>query len=201
MIIDPKSLSSRDAYRLLVSCIVPRPIAFITSVDAKGKVNAAPYSFFNALSAAPPLLIVSAVRKKGAKKKTTENVLSKGEFVVNMVTESLVESMNLSSGDFPPEVSKVEQLGLSLLPSESVSVPRIAESPVNCECVLTKHLTLADETLDLLIGEIRRYHIDDSLIADGVVDQKRLRSVARMGGKYYAVIERLFELDSPKPRK
>ena len=201
MIIDPQSLNSRDAYGLLVSCIVPRPIAFITSVNTKGRVNAAPYSFFNALSASPPLLVVSAARSKGAKKGTTENILSRKEFVVNLISESLLEKMILSTGDFPPEVSKVEEIGLSLLPSQSVAVPRIAESPVSCECTLYKHFTLADETLDLLIGEIRRYHIADSLFTEGVVDQKRLKPVSRMGGRYYAVIERILEFSAPARRK
>jgi len=92
-------------------------------------------------------------------KHTTENILLRREFVVNIVNESLVNSMHLSSADFPPEISKMDQLGLTLLPSVRIAVPRIAESPVNIECTLHKHIALEEEGVDLIIGEIRQYHV------------------------------------------
>ena len=198
MIIDPASLASKEAYALLVSVVVPRPIAFVTSLDASNVVNAAPYSFFNAIASSPPLIIFSAARKKGALKHTAENILSRREFVINIVNEALVDSMNFSSADFPPEISKMDQLGITLLPSIRIAVPRIAEAPVNIECTLHKHIPLDDEAVDLIIGEIRQYHVRDELMSGGVIDQKLLRPIARMGGNYYATIDNLFEMERYK---
>ena len=195
MIIDPAALASKEAYALLVSAVVPRPIALVTSLNAHHLVNAAPYSFFNAITSSPPLIIFSAGRKKGAMKHTTENILLRREFVVNIVNESLVISMHLSSADFPPEISKMDQLGLTLLPSVRIAVPRIAESPVNIECTLHKHIALEEEGVDLIIGEIRQYHVRDELMSGGVIDQKLLKPIARMGGDYYATIDNLFEME------
>jgi flavin reductase (DIM6/NTAB) family NADH-FMN oxidoreductase RutF len=194
MIIDPASLASREAYALLVSTVVPRPIAFVTSVNARNVVNAAPYSFFNAIASSPPLVIISAARKRGAMKHTTENILLRKEFVINIVNDALVSAMNLSSADFPADVSKMDQLGVTLLPSLKISVPRIAESPVNCECTLYRHIEIGDDPVDLIIGEILRYHVRDEIISNGVIDQKMLKPIGRMGGNYYAAIEALFEL-------
>jgi flavin reductase (DIM6/NTAB) family NADH-FMN oxidoreductase RutF len=139
--------------------------------------------------------MISAGRKKGAMKHTTENILLQKEFVINIVNESLVDVMNLSSADFPPEISKMDQLGLSLVPSVQISVPRIAESPVNCECTLHRHIIVGDDTVDLIIGEIRQFHVKDELISGGVIDQNMLKPIARMGENYYAMIENLFEME------
>ncbi len=194
MVIDPKTLSSREMYNLLVSAVVPRPIAFITSMNVDDNVNAAPYSFFNAISSSPPLVIISAGRKNGAMKHTAENILRVKEFVVNIVTEQLLQLMKLSSAVFPPEISEIEQSSLTLAPSERIRTPRIAESPVNFECVLHRHLEVGNEPGDLIIGEIVQFHVKDELYSLGSVDQKKLRPIARMGGKYYAAIENLFEM-------
>jgi flavin reductase (DIM6/NTAB) family NADH-FMN oxidoreductase RutF len=195
MVIDPKTLSSRETYNLLVGAVVPRPIAFITSINEHGTVNAAPYSFFNAIASSPPLVILSVTRKNGAMKHTAENILHAKEFVVNIVTEQLLQSMNISSGDFPPEISEIEQSNLTLAPSISIRTPRIAESPVNFECALHRHLEVGNEPVDLIIGEIVQFHVKDELYSLGAIDQKSLRPIARMGGKYYATIENLFEMD------
>ncbi len=197
MDIDPKTFSSREVYNLLVSAVVPRPIAFITSMNKKGKVNAAPYSFFNAIASSPPLVIISAARKKGAMKHTAENILDVKEFVVNIVTEEWLQSMKISSADFPPEISELERSSLTLAPSVTIRTPRIAESPVNLECTLYRHLEVGNEPVDLIIGEITQFHVKDELYSLGAIDQKKLKPVARMGGKYYATIENLFEMERP----
>jgi flavin reductase (DIM6/NTAB) family NADH-FMN oxidoreductase RutF len=199
MIIDSKSLSSRDAHVLLVSAIVPRPIAFITSMNASGSVNAAPYSFFNAVASSPPLLMVSAARKNGSMKHTAENILRAKEFVVNIVTEQLLRSMNDASANLPREASDFEHGNLTLASSMTVRTPGIAESPVRLECALHRHLELGSEPVDLIIGEILQFHIDDHLYSAGTIDQKKLKPIARMGGSYYAEIEHLFEIDNPRP--
>jgi flavin reductase (DIM6/NTAB) family NADH-FMN oxidoreductase RutF len=195
MIIDPATLAPREAYALFVSTVVPRPIAFVTSMDAHNVVNAAPYSFFNAIASSPPLVLFSAARKKGAPKHTTENILLRKEFVINIVNESLLNSMNLSSGDFPPEISKMNRLGLTFVPSVRISVPRIAESPIGLECTLNRHIVLDGGAVDLMIGEVCRYHVWDELMTEGTVDQKLLKPIARMGGKYYATVDNLFEME------
>ncbi len=195
MVIDPKTLSSRETYNLLIGAVVPRPIAFITSMNVLDHVNAAPYSFFNAIASSPPLVIISAARKNGAMKHTAENILRVKEFVVNIVTEQLLQSMNISAGDFPPEISEIEQSHLTLAPSLSIRTPRIAESPVNFECVLHRHLEVGNEPVDLIIGEIVQFHVEDVLYSSGVIDQINLKPIARMGGKYYATVENLFEME------
>ena len=194
MIIDPAKLSRRESYNFLVSAIAPRPIAFVTSMNREKVVNAAPFSFFNAVSGSPPIIMISAGRKEGAMKHTTENILSRKEFVVNLVTEDLVHSMNVASADFPSDVSEVEFAKLTLLPSEVVSVPRIGESHLNCECVFTQHLLIGNAT-DLILGEIVRYHIQDEFLMDGKLDQEKFRPVARMGGNFYSRSSDLFELE------
>lgn len=194
MIIDPKKLSRRDSYNLLVSAIAPRPIAFVTTMSPEGVVNAAPFSFFNAVSGSPPIIMISAGRKEGTMKHTAENILSRKEFVVNLVTEDLVRSMNIASADFPSDVSEVEFAKLTLLPSEVVSVPRIGESHLNCECVFVQHLLIGNAT-DLILGEIVRYHMRDRLMTDGTLDQQKFRPVARMGGNFYSRSSDLFELE------
>ncbi len=201
MVIDPKKLSSREAYNLLVSAVVPRPIAFITSMNTHSGVNAAPYSFFNAIASAPPLVLFSSGRKNGARKHTAENILRVKEFVVNIVTETFLQSMNISSADFPPEISEIEQSNLTLAPSTIISTPRIAESPVNLECVLHRHVEVGIEPVDLIIGEVVQFHIEDSLYSRGTVDQNKLRPIARMGGNYYAAIENLFEMERHRLNK
>ena len=197
MIIDPAKLSRRDNYNFLVSAIAPRPIAFVTTINPENVVNAAPFSFFNAVSGAPPIIMISAGRKEGAMKHTAENILKRKEFVVNLVTEDLVHSMNVASADFPSEVSEIEFAKLTLLPGDVVSIPRIGESPVNCECVLVQHLLVGDAT-DLILGEIVRYHVGDELMTDGRLDQQKFRPVARMGGNFYSRSTDLFELERYK---
>jgi Conserved protein/domain typically associated with flavoprotein oxygenases, DIM6/NTAB family len=195
MIIDPKKLTSKEAYSLLVSAVVPRPIAFVTSMNAHNVVNAAPYSFFNAIASSPPLIMISAGRKKGIMKHTTENILRSKEFVVNVVTEDVLHSINISSADFPPEISEIEQTNLTLVPSISISTPRIAESPVNCECKLYQHFEVGNEPVDLIIGEVVQFHVKDELYSIGTINQYALKPIARMGGNYYAMIENLFEME------
>ena len=194
MVIDPKTLSSREAYNLLVSAVVPRPIALITSMNIDENVNAAPYSFFTAISSSPPLIIISVGRKNGAMKHTSENILRTKEFVVNIVTEKLLQSMNISAADFPPEISEIEQSNLTIAPSLSIKTPRIAESPVQCECVLHQHLEVGNEPVDLIIGEIVQFHIKDDLYSLGTISQENLKPIARMGGNFYSRTNDLFEL-------
>ena len=198
MVINPKTLSSKEMYNLLVSAVVPRPIAFVTTMNADENVNAAPYSFFNAVSSSPPLVMISVGRKNGAMKHTSENILRVKEFAVNIVTEQLLQSMNISAADFPSEVSEIEQSNLTLAPSLSIKTPRIAESPVQCECVLHRHMEVGNEPVDLIIGEIVQFHISDDLYSSGTINQEKFKPIARMGGNFYSRTTDLFELQRYK---
>ena len=198
MTIDPKTLTAREVYGLLISAIVPRPIAFVTSMDERDVVNAAPYSFFNAIASSPPLLMISANRKKGSQKQTTKNILARKEFVVNIVHEAMAVAVNTASADFPEEISKIDLLGVTLLPSLRISPPRIADSLVHCECTLYKHIEIGNEPVDLIIGEIVQFHVEDALFVDGVIDQTRFEPIARMGGNFYSRTNDLFQLERYK---
>lgn len=195
MTIDPRTLSPREAYNILVSAVVPRPIAFVTSMNSRNIVNAAPYSFFNALTGSPPLIMISVGRKKGEMKHTAENILRQKEFVVNLVTDELVHSMNISSADFPEGTSEIEQAKLTLVASTVIRTPRIAASKVNIECVLHKHLEIGTDPTDLIIGEIVQFHVKDEVFSNGAIDQGKLRPIARMGGNFYSRASDVFELE------
>ncbi len=194
MVIDPTTLSPREAYALFISAIVPRPIAFVTSMNEHKMVNAAPFSFFNAIASSPLLLMISIARKKGARKHTTENILHTKNFVVNVVTEDLVQAMNISAGDFPPDISEIEAAHLSLTPSIRITTPSIAEAAVRCECILHKHIEVGNEPSDLIIGEVVQFHVKEGFLSNGVIDQTKLRPVGRMGGNFYSKTNDVFEL-------
>lgn len=197
---DPKLLSKKENYQLLTSTITPRPIAFITSISEEGILNAAPFSYFNVISAEPPLLAVSIGRKAGQQKDTSRNILQVGEFVVHVTDEDNVKKVNQTSMNLSPDQSEVEKVGLSPTVSEVVGVPSLKESKVRFECKLEKHLVFeeGDSATDYIIGRIVSYHVDDDLYKDGFVQSKKLKPVARLGGKQYATLGKIFELDRPE---
>ena len=163
MQIDPALHSEADNYKLLTNIVVPRPIAWVTSVNPAGLVNLAPFSFFNAVGSDPLYLIVSiGERNDGAPKDTAANILRDGEFVVNLVTEDLIDAMNVSAADFPPERSEVAAAGLQCAPSVHVKPPRLAAAQASLECRLHQSLALGSNTL--VIGEIVMFHIADALV-------------------------------------
>jgi flavin reductase (DIM6/NTAB) family NADH-FMN oxidoreductase RutF len=190
-----------DIYRLLISCVTPRPIAWVTTVDAEGRVNLAPFSFFNAFGADPPIVLFAPNRKSdGSKKDTLANVEATGDFVVNAAVSDLAEEVNLSSKDLPHGESEVDLTGLSLSPSKKVKSPRLAESPLHLECVLRQVVRLGDRQLsaNLVIGEVVLFHIDDNLLdPQGRIDPRKLRTIARLGGNYYCHTSDLFEMKRP----
>ncbi len=157
-------------YKLLSSLVIPRPIAFISSLGANGVVNAAPYSFFNLMGDDPPILIVSMEqRAEGGLKDSARNILEAGEFVVNLVDEALAERMHAASTAFPPEVSEPAALGLALAASSAVKPPRLAEAPVAIECTLLQQIAIT-ATRNLFIGQVRWLHV-----RDGILDPATLR--------------------------
>jgi flavin reductase (DIM6/NTAB) family NADH-FMN oxidoreductase RutF len=193
---DFEALPPRDRYKLLISVVVPRPIALVTSLDDAGVVNAAPFSFFNALGSDPPIVVVApGDRSPGDPKDTARNICESGEFVVNLVDEAMAEPMNICAIDFPFGMSELAASGLTTLPSIGVLPPRIAESPVNLEC--RQHTTLQIGRNRVVIGEVLHLHIRDELIdAEKMyVHTHRMRAIGRMhGGGWYSKTSDLFEI-------
>ncbi|WP_440638570.1 flavin reductase family protein [Bradyrhizobium sp. PUT101] len=156
-------LTPRERYKVLTSFILPRPIAWVTSLGPTGVVNAAPFSFFNAFCEDPPLCMFAANRKpNGQDKDTFLNIQRTGEFVVNLADEPLARAMHESSGDFPPDIGEPDYLGLKLAPSTRIAVPRLADAPWAMECKLWKLIDVNDDRR-LIMGEGIHFHIRDEL--------------------------------------
>jgi flavin reductase (DIM6/NTAB) family NADH-FMN oxidoreductase RutF len=165
MQIDPSHQTNADNYKLLTNLVVPRPIAWVTSQSPTGRVNLAPFSFFNAVGSDPLYVIVSVGRRDtGEPKDTAKNILATGEFVVNLVTEDLFSAMNLSAADFPPGESELTAAGLHPAPSTRVKPPRLAESQASLECKLYKSEPIGPKTL--FIGEVIMFHVADHLVGE-----------------------------------
>ncbi|HQT25074.1 MAG TPA: flavin reductase family protein [Burkholderiales bacterium] len=163
MQIDPHLHSKADNYKLLTNLVVPRPIAWVTTLDEHGVVNLAPFSFFNAVGADPIYIIVSiGLRDSGESKDTAKNILAAGEFVVNLVTEPLLDAMNISAADFPPGTSELSASNLNQAPSAKIGVPRVAESEASLECRLHSSQKLGENTL--IVGEVVMFHVADHLV-------------------------------------
>ncbi len=181
-----EGMSAPDAYRLLSGAVVPRPIAWITTVDQHGRVNAAPFSAYNFVAHSPPMLAVNIARRPQGLKDTARNILATGEFVVNVVTVDALDAMNASSAEFPPEISEPERLGLALLPGQRVRVPRLAASPVHMECRLEQSVPLGRGINTLYIGEVLAFHLSTAVFDGRYIDTERLKPIARLGGPRYA---------------
>ncbi|ADU29027.1 flavin reductase family protein [Evansella cellulosilytica] len=197
--INPHSLSKKENYSMLTSAILPRPIAFVTSISTEGVVNAAPFSFFNVVSSEPPLISLSIGRKNGIMKDTSRNILDGKEFVVHVTDEENVEAANQAAANLPPDESEVKRGGLSLIDSIRVKTPGLKEAAVRMECMLEKHLVFQEDTTitDFIIGRVVQYHIADSVYKEGKIDVKKLKPVARLGGKDYTKLGDLFSLERP----
>jgi flavin reductase (DIM6/NTAB) family NADH-FMN oxidoreductase RutF len=201
MIIDVSTADVVSVYRALVGVVVPRPIAWVTTVDPSGRVNLAPFSFFNTFGANPPIVVFSpTLRRDGSKKDTLLNLEAVGEFVVNAAVDDLAAKVNATSAELPRGQSEVEYAGLSLASSVKVSPPRVAESPVHLECRVRQMMSVGDGPIaaNLVIGEVVLIHIDESVLdAAGQVDPRKLRAIARLGGNDYCRTSDLFQMERP----
>lgn len=186
------------------SLVVPRPIGWISTMSAAGEVNLAPFSYFNAMATDPPAVVFgcNGAHVEGGAKDTLENIRATGEFVVNIVTWELREKMNVTSATLPRKIDEMKEAGLEPLPSRLVRPPRVAASPVNLEC---RHL----QTVELptnnpsapnsaIFGQVIGIHIDDAILADGMIDMNRFKPVARLGYMDYTVVDNVFTLDRPR---
>jgi flavin reductase (DIM6/NTAB) family NADH-FMN oxidoreductase RutF len=203
MKLDPAALAPRDMYRVMIGLITPRPIAWVSTISPGGVTNLAPFSFFNGVAASPPTIVFSPVnRRDGSKKDTVLNIEANGEFVVNIVSHATRELMNATSEELPYEVSEFERCGITAISSERIRPPRVAESPVQLECVLHQIVRVGEGPLaaNLIIGRIVLVHLRDGLIDDkGRIDPRALDTIGRMGGSGYARTTELFSL--PRPRE
>jgi flavin reductase (DIM6/NTAB) family NADH-FMN oxidoreductase RutF len=202
MIIDPAEAGYPNVYKLMVGVILPRPIAFVSSVSPEGVRNLAPFSFFTAVSANPPVICFSPMIRGagGAHKDTLHNIEATGEFVVNVVSEDFAEQMNACSGDYPPDIDEFTVSGLTPVASDLVQPPRVAESKVNMECRLLQVVHVSPKPLggSLVLGEVLRFHVADELFSDFRIDPDKLRPIGRMGGPTYTRTTDRFNMERPK---
>ena len=201
MKIDPNNFEGFS--RVLTGVVVPRPIAFVSTMSADGVVNLAPYSFFNAVAYAPPTIVFSSSRQaageQGKQKDTLANIEETGEFVVNVVVDEIAEAMNRTSAEYPAEVSEFDVAGLTTSPSDVVAPPLVAESPVNMECRLKQVVPIGsgDHSHGLVIGEIVLMHVRDDIIQGHRIDQQKLKPVGRLAGNMYCYTTDTYELVRP----
>jgi flavin reductase (DIM6/NTAB) family NADH-FMN oxidoreductase RutF len=199
LVVDPATTPAPLIYKLLIGSIVPRPIAFVSTVSPDGAHNLAPFSFFNAVCAEPPV-ITFANGYRVPSKDTLANVRATGEFVVNIVTEEIAEAMNLCAGDYPAEASEFEISGLTPVASDLVKAPRVRESPINMECRVLQILDLSTKPHggSLVIGEVVRFHVDRALTNNFRIDADVLRAIGRMGGSEYTRTRERFAMVRPE---
>jgi flavin reductase (DIM6/NTAB) family NADH-FMN oxidoreductase RutF len=186
MRIDPSDLGAERIYRLMTGIVVPRPIAWVTSLSSKGVLNLAPFSAFTFVSQKPPMLAISVGRKAGVYKDTAHNILDTEEYVIHTADTPLMNAVHESSVEHPPEVSEVEQLNLETLPSECIKVPRLGAPPVAMECRFRQCFEFGEARSRLIVGEVLMFHIRDGLVNNGKIETGALDPIARIGGPRYA---------------
>jgi flavin reductase (DIM6/NTAB) family NADH-FMN oxidoreductase RutF len=196
MEIDPEEVSSM--YRTLAGAVVPRPIAWVSTTEPEGVDNLAPYSFFNVVAVDPSVVMFAPVDDSDSPeglKDTPRNVRETGEFVVNVVTESVAEAMNETSATLSPGESEFDRADLTRAASRVVAPPRVAESPVAFECSLYEMLDVGDSSM--VLGEVEWVHADDDVTTDGKLDVQKLDAVGRLSGSLYATTENRFSMERP----
>ncbi|MEI2364833.1 flavin reductase family protein [Niallia circulans] len=200
--IDPKTISERENYKFLIGSIIPRPIAFVTSLSEEGVLNGAPFSYFNIVSSNPPMISLSIQRSNGKPKDTARNILNKREFVIHIVDEQNVDKINQTAASLAPSESEIELAGLTPIDSSAISVPGIKEAKIRMECVLEHSLELGGTEglpgCDFLIGRVVHYHIDSTLYENGRIDPRGLAAVSRLAGNDYAKIGDMFTKVRPQ---
>jgi flavin reductase (DIM6/NTAB) family NADH-FMN oxidoreductase RutF len=200
MVIDPLTLGAREVYKLLIGSVVPRPIAWVSTISPDGQPNLAPFSYFNIGCANPPTLLFCPDRRpNGDKKDTLLNVEATEEFVIHIVDESSVEAMNRTSGNYPSGVNEFEIAGLAAVPSTKVRPPRLAIAPIAFECRLFQIVPLGDGISggEVVIGRVVLMHVRDDVRVGTYIDLEALRPIARLAGDGYARVTDTFDLPRP----
>ncbi len=191
LVVHPSEMSAETSYRLLTGLVVPRPVAWVTSLSTGGVLNLAPFSAFTFVSPKPPMLAISVGHKAGIYKDTARNILATEEFVIHIAGQAQLDALHDSAEEHPPDISEVAHLGLATLPSDLVAPARLADAPVAMECRLRHCIEFGDTRSRLLVGEAVRIHLRDGLLCDGKVDTVELDPIARIGGPTYAALGRL----------
>jgi len=196
---ETKKLEPRDAYRLLTSVVIPRPIAWISSLGSDGSTNLAPFSFFNAVGNSPPTVMISISQRKGNDKDTLRNIKETGEFIVHIADENLSEKMVQTSGDWSYGTNEFEQAQLGAIPSDQVKPPRLKDAAVSMEVKATQIVPVVGTTSTMVLGQIICFHIREDLLREnGTVDPNKLQPVARLGSIEYSTLGKVFSMMRPK---
>ncbi len=198
---DPANHTPGEIYKLMIGAIVPRPIALVSTVDEGGVRNLAPFSYFTACSANPPVVVFCPVMRPvpAGAKDTLRNIMATREFVVNIVSEEFAGGMNATAAQVPPEVDEFELSGLTPIPSDLVKPARVAESHIHMECRLRQVVHVSDQPGggSLVLGEVLRFHVREDLIDNFRIDPEKLRAIGRMAGSTYIRTTDRFDLERP----
>ena len=201
MHINPEELEAQQRYKLLIGMIIPRPIAFVSTIGKNGVRNLAPFSYFNAVCFNPMIVAFFPLRyKKGDEiKDTVRNIRETGEFVVNVSTEDLAEAVNKASGLYEYEKDEFELTGLTPTPSKMIEPPGVLESPVRMECKLEKMISFGDDAggADAVFGRIVHLFVDDNLIDNYRIDERKLKPIARLAGNKFSKLGEIFDIERP----
>jgi flavin reductase (DIM6/NTAB) family NADH-FMN oxidoreductase RutF len=198
--IDPSTQTERENYKFLIGSIIPRPIAFVTTISKDGVLNGAPFSYFNIVSSNPPMISLSIQRQEGRQKDTARNIMESKEFVVHIVDELNVEKVNQTAASLPPNQSEIELAGFISVDSVKISVPGVKEAKIRMECTLEHSLELGgidSPGCDLFIGKVVQFHIENNIYENGRIDPKGLAAVSRLAGNHYAQIGKMFSIERP----
>lgn len=196
--IDPSVNTERENYKLLTGSIIPRPIAFVTTLSDQGVLNGAPFSYFNIVSANPPMVSLAIQRNGQSLKDTARNIHNTKEFVVHIVDEQNVKKVNETAASLPPNQSEIDHVNLTPVSSIKVSVPGVEEAKVRMECKLEHSIELGEGSTDFIIGRIVQFYIDETIYEQGKIDPTGLAAVSRLAGNDYATIGEIFSIKRPK---
>lgn len=199
--IDPSKVTERENYKFLIGSIVPRPIAFVTSMSGAGILNGAPFSYFNIVSSNPPMISLAIQRSAGRQKDTARNIIELRKFVVHIVDENNVEEINKTAASLPPNESEVELTNLTPVESIKITVPGVKEAKIRMECTLEHSVELGGPDapgVDLIIGKVVQFHIEEDIYQKGRIDPMGLGAVSRLAGTNYAKIGEIFSIERPK---
>ncbi|MFN0058711.1 MAG: flavin reductase family protein [Planctomycetota bacterium] len=198
MQIDPAALSAPERYQLMIQCLVPRPIAWVSTVSPAGAANLAPFSFFGGVTAAPFTVMVSVGRRRsGAHKDTARNLLDTGEAVIHIPHRPLAEAMVKSSAEVDPGVDEFALTGLAKTPSVRVAPPRVASAAIAMEARRVQHFEVGTAPVDLFLLEVLLVHVADEFYQAGNIDPARLNAVGRLGGSSYCNTTAVFDVPRP----
>jgi flavin reductase (DIM6/NTAB) family NADH-FMN oxidoreductase RutF len=188
-------LTPQQCYKLLIGSVVPRPIAWVTTLAPNGAVNVAPFSAFTFITYHPPTVGISIGLRRGELKDTARHIRDRREFVVNIASEDQLEDLHSSSAEYGKDESEAQALGLRLSACHTIATPRVAAAPISFECVLFDCIEFPEGT-SFMIGEVKVFHVRDDLLVDGKIETSRLKPIARLGGPRYAKLGEIVDIPS-----